>query len=260
MDELGALGSYLDVAQVTLYVFWVFFFGLLFYLQRETRREGYPLESDASGAVTDHGVIFMPEQKVFKLRHGHGEYKAPDYKRETRELKLKPLDVWSGAPKEPTGNPMKDGVGPASYAERADSPDLTHDGRVKIKPMRALEGYTVASRDPQPIGCPVVGCDKKVGAHVTDIWIDQSENVVRYYEVSIAGQKDAKTVLLPANFVKFGERPTHLYVHAITSRQFVDVPHTKKPEEITFLEEDIICGYYGGGQLYATPDRVEPLL
>jgi len=29
---------------------------------------------------------------------------------------------------------------------------------------------------------------------------------------------------------------------------------------VTLLEEDKIAGYFGGGRLYATPDRQEPLL
>ncbi len=37
-------GAYLDVAQVTLYVFWIFFGCLIYYLRREDKREGYPLE------------------------------------------------------------------------------------------------------------------------------------------------------------------------------------------------------------------------
>jgi photosynthetic reaction center H subunit len=42
----GAITQYIDVAQVVLYVFWVFFFGLIFYLRREDKREGYPLVYD----------------------------------------------------------------------------------------------------------------------------------------------------------------------------------------------------------------------
>ncbi|MBV9775481.1 MAG: hypothetical protein JO143_00385 [Acetobacteraceae bacterium] len=40
----GGLTSYIDVAQMTLYGFWIFFFGLIIYLRREDKREGYPLE------------------------------------------------------------------------------------------------------------------------------------------------------------------------------------------------------------------------
>jgi photosynthetic reaction center H subunit len=49
-------------------------------------------------------------------------------------------------------------------------------------------------------------------------------------------------------------------VRAITAAQFADVPGLRNPEQVTLLEEDKIMGYYGGGTLYATPGRGEPLL
>jgi len=38
------------------------------------------------------------------------------------------------------------------------------------------------------------------------------------------------------------------------------VPATRAPDSITLLEEEKICAYFGGGLLYATPSRQEPLL
>ncbi len=38
--------QYIDGAQITLYAFWIFFAGLIIYLRREDKREGYPLESN----------------------------------------------------------------------------------------------------------------------------------------------------------------------------------------------------------------------
>lgn len=35
----------LDGAQIALYAFWIFFAGLIIYLRREDKREGYPLDS-----------------------------------------------------------------------------------------------------------------------------------------------------------------------------------------------------------------------
>jgi photosynthetic reaction center H subunit len=49
-------------------------------------------------------------------------------------------------------------------------------------------------------------------------------------------------------------------VQAILASQFANVPGLRSPDRITLLEEDKICGYYGGGTLYATPSRQEPLL
>ena len=38
-----------DLAQISLYLFWLFFAGLVIYLQRENMREGYPLEAEHGG-------------------------------------------------------------------------------------------------------------------------------------------------------------------------------------------------------------------
>ena len=56
----GALTSYIDVAQIVLYAFFIFFAGLIWYLRREDRREGYPLESEAAGWTRDRGFLFIP--------------------------------------------------------------------------------------------------------------------------------------------------------------------------------------------------------
>ena len=64
---------------------------------------------------------------------------------------------WPGAPMQPLGDPMQDGVGPASYALRAEVPDVTFDEQLpKIVPLRAAEGYYLAAQDPDPRGYQVV--------------------------------------------------------------------------------------------------------
>jgi photosynthetic reaction center H subunit len=59
MDKGSIVGS-IDTAQVVLYVFWVFFAGLIFYLRREDKREGYPLVSDRAGGVSVVGFPVPP--------------------------------------------------------------------------------------------------------------------------------------------------------------------------------------------------------
>ena len=49
-------------------------------------------------------------------------------------------------------------------------------------------------------------------------------------------------------------------VASITAAQFAGVPALKSPDEVTKLEEDKIVGYFAGGHLYATPERMGPLL
>jgi photosynthetic reaction center H subunit len=73
----GTITGSLDFAQVVLYVFWVFAAGLIFYLRREDKREGYPLESERSPHVRVQGFPWIPQPKTFLLPHG-GTVSAPD--------------------------------------------------------------------------------------------------------------------------------------------------------------------------------------
>ena len=74
----GAITSYIDVAQLALYAFWIFFAGLIVYLRREDKREGYPLESDRSGGrIKVQGFPAVPAPKTFTLHEG-GTVKATE--------------------------------------------------------------------------------------------------------------------------------------------------------------------------------------
>jgi photosynthetic reaction center H subunit len=178
------------------------------------------------------------------------------------ELKAVPADHFNGSPLIPTGNPMIDGVGPAAWADRSDTPDMTYHGTVKIVPMRLDSTFSIASGDPNPIGMPVIAADGVTAGIVQDVWVNRSEPQVSYYEVALS--EGQKRVLLPAGYVQWPNfglwGNDRLLVKAITAAQFADVPATKRDDQITLLEEDKITAYYAGGQLYATPDRAEPLI
>ncbi len=55
--------QYLDGAQITLYAFWLFFFGLVYYLRTEDKREGYPLETE-DGRTHDN-FPWKPAKKTY---------------------------------------------------------------------------------------------------------------------------------------------------------------------------------------------------
>ena len=256
----GEFVNGIDLVDVLVWLFVVFFFGLVFHLQQESRREGYPLETDTTGEEEPSGVIWFPPPKTFRLPHGQGEVTVPHGPRDNREHAMKRTAVWPGAPYTPTGDPMRDGVGPAAYAERRDISDVTDDGRARIVPFRAGDGYEVAKNDADPRGMPVYGADGEKAGVVRDLWIDRSEAIIRYLEVN-AGDDDApKMVLLPMPFAKVSKSKKRVDVDAILGRQFKNVPTTRMPDKVTRLEEDKIAGYYGGGKLYATPERAEPLV
>lgn len=256
----GAVTGYIDVAQLVLYAFWIFFGGLIIYLRREDKREGYPLESDRtarSPRVVVQGFPAMPGPKTFRLPHG-GTVEAPTGKKDTREVKALPVGPWPGAPLEPTGDPMLDGVGPAAYAERSDMPDLTHDGEPRIAPLRVATDNVVSDRDPDPRGFDVVGADGEVAGKVVDLWVDLSEAVFRYIEVNVTAT--GRNVLLPIPFTRIDGSRRRVRVQSVMARHFATVPPTKSPDQVTLLEEDRISAYFASGHLYAEPSRMGPLL
>jgi len=61
--------EYFDFAQVAVYLFWFFFAGLIYYLRREDKREGYPLEADRGGHVKVQGFPAMPPERPERVKH-----------------------------------------------------------------------------------------------------------------------------------------------------------------------------------------------
>ncbi len=246
-----------DLAILMLYLFWIAFAALLFYIRREDRREGYPLFNENSNSYKTGDFLFIPPPKTFSLPHG-GSVVAPNGKVDDRDHRLDRTSPWSGSPYEPAGDPMLAGVGPGSYAERANTPDMTIEGHAKIVPMRVATTFSIASGDPDPRGMTVVGADGRAAGAVRDVWVDRSETLIRYLEVELAG--GAKSVLLPMTFASIDKRQGNVKVNAILSGQFAQVPALAGANQVTLLEEDKICAYYGAGTLYAEPKRKEPLL
>lgn len=255
----GAITSNIDVAQVVLYLFWVFFAGLIFYLHRENKREGYPLESGTGmGRNRYEGFPATPTPKTFTLANGE-VWLAPGPNSAPETLSGgAPTSRVPGSPIVPLGNPMRAGVGPGAHARRADVPDLTLDGELRVVPLRDAPGYDVAHQDPDPRGMPVLGADDQVGGTVVDLWVDRSEAIFRYIELEVDAAAGKRRVLLPMNFARVSRRSVK--ARSVLAVHFADVPGLRQDGRITRLEEDQVSAYYGAGTLYATPERQEPLL
>lgn len=256
--------STFDVAELAFYAFVLFFLGLVYYLRREDKREGYPLESersDRAGRVTVRGFPNPPPPRKYKLYHEPQDL----LERRERDLTgiLAPAEGWPGAPFVPLGDPMQDGVGSASYAQRSESVDVTFDEQLpKIVPLRVATGYYLAKEDPDPRGMEVVGADGIVAGTVSDVWIDRSETFCHFLEVEVAPFLGAQrpTVLLPIRLARIDVKRRRVTVKSVLAHQIATAPGTKDPDQISFREEDRIAGYFAGGHLYATPQRSEPLL
>ena len=80
----GTFFAEFDLASLAIWLFWAFFALLIFYIQRENMREGYPMENDDGTEAANQGPFPLPEPKTFKLPHGRGEVSLPDGAREAR--------------------------------------------------------------------------------------------------------------------------------------------------------------------------------
>jgi photosynthetic reaction center H subunit len=256
-------GHYIDFAQITLYAFWAFFAGLILYLRREDKREGYPLVSELLGqsdiAVAE-GFPDVPAPKMFRLYHGGVSY-APRPETPSIPLGARSAGLFPGSPLEPTGNPLVDGLGPASWANRMDEPDLTIDGLYKIVPLRDGVQYYLHPSSPDPRGWRVTAADRLSPGIISDIWLDEIEEAVRYLEVALTLPGfEGQHVLVPHSFVRFRKQMREVFVSSILSHQFADVPRLRSDAFVTRLEEDKLVGYFGGGSLLATYERSRPIL
>jgi photosynthetic reaction center H subunit len=235
MNHAYIVGTF-DVAELAFLLFFGFFIALVFYLNKESRREGYPLEDEETGKIHP-GSLFDGDKKSFQLPHGRGTYVPEDVARDDINVPAVQAFRGAGAPFVPTGNPMKDGMGPAAWANRSKYPN-----------------------DPELIGWPVMAADKQIVGKVSDIWVDQAEHIIRYLEVeTTTGKKVLAPMMVAAVQTKgfFDDKPELVEIDAITAAQFEDVPALETAGIITRYEEDRVQAYFGGGYMYATPERSE---
>ena len=254
MNDIKIVGTF-DVGELVFMAFVLFFLGLLVYLRREDRREGYPLEDEVTGRVdTMGGALAAAAPKTFHLPFGRGSVTTPTKGREKVDIAAERSFRSPGAPYVPTGNPLADGVGPAAWAERARVPDLDGEGRNRIVPIGLASGIAVHGRDADPRGMRVIAADGAVAGTVSDLWVDRAEHVIRYLTVDLG----KASVLAPMAMAKVCKG--RVEIDAINAADFAAVPKPAKADEITFYEEERIVAYYGGGYLYANNARQEPLL
>ena len=247
-----------DLASVAIWLFWGFFALLVFYLQRENMREGYPMENDDGTVAGNQGPFPIPSDKTFKLPHGRGELTVPSGQRGDRpDLPMAQTSPVNGFPLEPTGDAMIDGIGAAAWANRRDVPELDGHGHPKIVPMSRNDGFHhAAGTDPR--GMPVVAGDGEVVGSISDMWIDAPEQLVRYLEITLDPKWGSGTRLVPMTMSRiWGGK---VKINSIYGKHFATVPQHASQTQVTLLEEDKISAYYGGGHLYADLTRQEPQL
>ncbi|MEM1130923.1 MAG: photosynthetic reaction center subunit H [Pseudomonadota bacterium] len=238
-----------DLASAAIWSFYIFFAGLIYYLQTENMREGFPLEDEDGNVAPNQGPFPLPKDKTFILRNGEGEVTVPSGARGDRDdLALERTDPSNGYPYAPTGDPMRDGVGPAAWAPRRNVPERDGHGHIKIVPMDSAKEFRV-SAGRNPIGLPVLSKDDIVIGYITDLWVDKPEALVRYLEVTLEEEFGKGKRLIPMAMARIKRK--WVKVSSLHSSRFAGVPRTRKAAEITMLEEEKISAWYAGGIMYS---------
>ncbi len=251
----SGLGN-IDLVEILFTLFWLFFIVLVLYLHRESKREGYPLVSDRSDQVTVQGFPAMPAPKTYYLDDGR-TVQAPRTEAEETHFSAEPAAAYPGAPFNPVGDPMKSGLGTGAWANRSEVVEKTLEGKPRIVPMRADTSLHVDARDRDPRGMAVIAGDGVEVGKVADLWIDLAEPQIYFLEVERAAGGRA---MVPFGFAEIDKGADVIRVSVIRSEHFADVPPIASPEQITPREEDQIMGYFGGGLMFADPERAEPII
>lgn len=245
----------LDLVEILFTLFWVFFIALVYYLQREMKREGYPLVSDRSDRIKVQGFPPIPSPKTFYLEDGR-TVQAPRAEAPETHASVEPAAAHPGAPLDPVGDPLRASLGSGAWAKRSEVLERTLDGRPRIVPMRADSALKVDAGDVDPRGMSVVAADGDAVGTVADLWIDLAEPQPYYAEVAL---NNGGRAMVPFGFAEIDKGAGLVRVNAIYSHQFAGVPQLASPDQITPREEDQICGYFGAGLLFADDKRAEPL-
>ena len=248
--QVGSLIGDLDVAQFMVILFFIFFVGLVLHLRQEDKREGYPLV-DPAGSRYEHGgeegFPPIPRPKTFRLMDG-GAVTAPHPEVE-RPLAARRVPDVPGSPYTPTGDPLRDGVGPASYAMRRDAPLVYNYAKVQVLPLRSIPAWAVVSKN-DPRGMRVVAADGIEVGVVVDLWVDRSVKILRYLQVETGSGDTSRQVLLPIYHTDIRNRKRIVKVNAIRAAQFAEVPRTAEPDTITAREEDQVNAFYAGADFF----------
>lgn len=249
---IGAFNDHLDLPQLLVTAFVVFFLFLVIYIQRESKREGYPLEEAIP--TSGHRIVGFPEPpppKVYKMLEGGIAVLPQEYER--RVLQAKPRSFAPGDPLYPIGDPLLAGIGPSSYTLRRDTPFVMDDGSPTLEPLREATDYTCVDPELDPRGMKVLGRDYLPAGIAVDNWIDKESKILRYVEVALDGVAEHR--LVPIFYLHIDGRRKEIVVDCLKAAQLAKAPILRKPNEITAREEDRVNGFFAGGYMYSEPKK-----
>jgi photosynthetic reaction center H subunit len=244
----GAITQQIDVAQLMVAAFFVFFAGLVFYLRREDKREGYPLVDDERRGLPPEN--FEPPAKVYQLLTG-GTAQMPHREAPSRAAG-RTLMRFPGAPLVPVGDAMRAEIGPGAFPLRLDEPFMAL-GFPQVRPLRVATDWAVMKGDTDPRGATVYDGRRDPVGTVRDLWVDRAVKILRYLEVELDPRlASAATgpVLVPIYYAVISERRRAVRVPVMFAANFARIPRPAHPDQISAREEDRLTAYFAGAQFY----------
>ena len=254
----GAITQYVDVAQLVLYLFWIFFAGpRLLPRAPRTIARATRWRPTASISRSIGGWPVPSAQDLQAVRRPRGQ-RAQPAARSARATPPSRATAYAGAPLVPVGDPMQAACGPGRLCPSAhDVPDhrlpRPPAHRAACAPWPPATTCRAKSTDPR--GLPVRGRRWRSGRQgAVDLWVDHSRTSCRYFEVEVSLAHAVRaSVLLPVTFARV-HRDRVAVKSVLLGHQLAGVPGSRnQPDQVTLLEEEKICAYYGAGTLYAEP-------
>ena len=253
----GVISSQLDIPTIAFWVFVLFFVGLVFWLQRESKREGYPLRASPFTPEQMDGFPPPPAQPRTYILNEGGTTQAPHYYPQV-PFHAAPVHRFDGTPLTPLGNPLLAGIGPGSWVRKRNEPALTERGDLLLQPLRLLPEWSVLRLDADPRGMAVLDWRLNPVGHVSELWIDRGIKIIRFLEVELDASLGAKHVLVPIFHTDIREAPRRVRVTALWAHQFIDIPMPATPDLITGQEEERLNAYFTAGQFFRGSPLVAP--
>ena len=249
--ESNVVGN-LDVAILCVIAFVTFFVGLVVYLRREDKREGYPVEVSGFMGRTHsaEGFPAVPRPKLFFRPHGRGVAQAPRVEEPETVRPGQTLPPMA-FPLDPGPDPLEEGIGAAAFTTlREDEPDLDVEGEPKLISLNDHPEYYIPKGDPDPRGWVLVSADEKIVGKVHDLWFNRAEFFLRYFEVSIDGAEGRR--LIPSFFAEALPRDSAVRATTLIARDLRRAPIRADDSCITMREEDRLNGFFAGGLRFST--------
>lgn len=257
----GQISEQIDLPTLAVWIFILFFVGLVFWLQVQSKREGYPLRASPFTTESMDGFPPPPEKALTYLLNEGGTTEAPHYYPQPPTTAV-PVHRFDGTAFSPVGNPLLAGIGPGSWVMKKDAPALTERGDLLLQPLTLLPEWSIEAADADPHGMIVFDRRWTEIGRVTEVWIDRGSKIVRMLEVQLhdefrAGQMPGR-ILVPIFQTAIKEKARTIRVAALWAHQFADVPIPARPDMITGPEEERLNAYYAAGEFYRNSPLTTP--